>query len=377
MQGCIRQRSPGSWQLIWELPRGANGKRQSRSETVRGSKREAEARLREILLSLDNGTYIDKVSLTVAGWLEEWLRLTKSKVAPTTHAGYESYCRQHLMPRLGRLKLAKLTPVHIEGCYTAMLEGGRKDGRGQLSPRTVKHAHVILHTALARAVRLKLRADNPCDAAEPPRVVEEELHSFTEGQVVALLAAVRDTPLSIAVVLAIATGCRRGELCGLRWSDIDFDGAMLTVRRASQVTKGTVSYKEPKTRRSRRAVPLPSFAVEALRRHKQWQELHHLRVGDAYIVTWEDGRPLHPDYISKVFGQTAARLGLPTTRFHALRHTCASVLLKADVHPKVVSEILGHDDVRTTLNRYSHLLPGLAGEAARKLDDAMRRAGVG
>jgi integrase len=378
-RGHITQRSEGTWRVMWDLPRGADGKRQTKSITVRGSKKQAESKLTEILRSLDTGSYVAPVRQTVGAYLESWLLHAQTTVSATTWGGYESYTRKHLIPGLGHLLLANLQPTAIQAFYRQMQAGGRKDGKGALSPRTIKHAHVILHTALGRAVKLQLLARNPCDAVEPPRVQDEELHSFTEEQVAALLEEVRDTPLSIAVVLAVATGCRRGELCGLLWSDIDLDRAQIIIRRATEVTKEGVGYKEPKTRRSRRAIPLPGFAVDALRRHKGKQAEHHLLLGDGYqdgghVLTWEDGRPLHPDYVTKAFAKVARRLALPTVRFHALRHTCASVLLKADVHPKVVSDILGHDDIRTTLNRYSHLLPGLATEAASRLDAAIRRA---
>lgn len=380
MQGSIRQRSEGSWEIIWELSRGADGKRRPRSKTIRGTKKAAQAELRRILTAIENGGYTEPTKITMAEYLDQWLRSAKSRVTGSTFDRYEKIVRCHLVPELGEILLSKLSALHLDSAYRKWEEGGRKDNReGGLSAQSVVHHHRVIRAALGQAVRKHLIPRNVAEDADPPRVPRKEIQSLTEEETVALLAAVKDTPLYLPVLLAVATGCRRGEICGLKWANIDLDRGRLIVSRSLEVAAGAVKLKEPKSGRSR-PVPLPAFAVEALRRHKGEQAAHRLLLGPAYehqdfVVAWPDGKPYHPDYITKAFAKLARSRNLPTTRFHALRHTHASALLRADVHPKVVSERLGHSTIAITMDTYSHLIGGMGEEAARRLDEALRRAG--
>jgi len=187
---------------------------------------------------------------------------------------------------------------------------------------------------------------------------------------------VRGTRLELPVVLAVSTGLRRGELLAVRWRDVDLEKATLAVRQSIEQTKNGLAFKEPKTRRGRRVVALPNVTVEALRRHRTDQAKRRLSLGSAYkdqglVLTRLDGRPMDPAETSKAFARVIARNGLRRHSLHSLRHTHATLLLRANVHPKVVSERLGHATIGITLDTYSHVLPDMQEAAAKKLEGVL------
>ena len=219
---------------------------------------------------------------------------------------------------------------------------------------------------------------NPADAVEPPRLQRREMQAFDQAEVELLLKAVHGTRLAPLVLLAVATGLRRGELLGLRWRDVDLDAATLAVRQSLEQTKaGGLGFKAPKTQKGRRVVALPLSTVEVLRRHKAEQAKERLLLGPAYkdhglALARPDGRPCNPEEITKAFSRFVRTVkGVRPLTLHALRHTQATFLLGKNVHPKVVSERLGHATVSITLDTYSHVLPNLQAEAAEKLEEML------
>jgi integrase len=221
-------------------------------------------------------------------------------------------------------------------------------------------------------VRWLLVARNIAEAVEPPRPAHRKMRALDEGQTAAVLGALRSTPLALPVLLAVTTGMRRGEILGLRWQDVDLDGGVVTVQQALEETRAGVRWKQPKTARGRRLVTLPTVAVEALRRYREQRELAGPTRPEGLAVTCGDGHPWRPDEFTRAFARAVRRAGLGPMRFHDLRHTHATLLLRQGVHPKIVSERLGHSTVGITLDTYSHVLPGMQEEAARKLDLALR-----
>jgi len=208
--------------------------------------------------------------------------------------------------------------------------------------------------ALQQAVRWQLLARNPADAVEPPRAQRREMEAFDQGEVERLLEAARGTRLAVPVLLAVTTGLRRGELLGLRWQDVDLDVGKLAVR--LEQTKAGLAFKQPKTHKGRRVVTLPRMTVDALRRHRAEQAREKLLLGPAYqdnglVLARVDGRPLDPAGTTRAFARLVRRAGVRPISLHALRHTHATLLLGANVHPKVVSERLGHATVGITLTR--------------------------
>jgi integrase len=345
---------------------------------VAGTKKDAQNELTKLLHSLQTGTYVEPTKLTVGEYLRRWLAdYAKTNVSPKTYERYEEIARLHLIPGLGHFVLTKLQPLHIQALYSAMLQHGRKGGSGGLSAQTVLHHHRVLREALQQAIRWQLLVRNPSDAVEPPRVPGREFRPLDEAQTARLVEAARGSRLFMPTLLAVATGMRRGEVLALRWCDVDFAANALAVCRSLEETREGLSFKQPKTQRGRRRVTLPGFAVDALRRHRTEQAAERLKLGPAYednelVCPCPDGRPWVPGSFSAGFIAFCRRRGFERLRFHDLRHGHATQLLQEGIHPKVVSERLGHSTIGITLDTYSHVMPGIQEEAAQRLDDLLR-----
>jgi len=377
MQGHIRKRGRESWTVVLQVGRDPlTGKRRQLWRTVKGTKRDAEALLVRLLHERDTGIDIQPGRITLGQFLERWLDdYASHNVAPRTFERYAGIVRKHLLPALGRIPLSKLRPQHIQAYYSEALRTGRASGRAPgLSARTVLHHHRLLREALQHAVRWQVIALNPTVAAEPPRPSRTEMQVLGAEGVQKLLAACKDPDLYSTIFLAIATGLRRGELLALRWSDVDLNGRSIQVTRTLQYISGrSLLFAEPKTDRSRRRVALSEETVTVLSEHRRHQLERRLALGPAYEdngLVFPDplGHPLPPYRVSQRFATLVRASGLGPLRFHDLRHTSATLLLRAGVHPKVVSERLGHAGVSITLDIYSHVLPGLQEDAANLLD---------
>jgi integrase len=378
MKGHIRRRGDRSWAIVVDAGRNATGKRCQHWHSIKGTRKDAERELTRLLHAMNNGGYIEPSRLSVAEFLRKWLDdCAKSNVAGKTFERYEQLVLGHLNPKIGHVPLAKLHPLHIQDCYSEKLEHGRKDGKGGLSPQTVVHLHRVLRTALNQAVKWQMLARNPADAVEPPRAPRREMRALDEDGTAKLLGVFTRSRLYTPILIAVTTGLRRGELLGLRWRDIELDSGHLSISQALEQTHLGVAFKQPKTPRSRRTVALPQLAIEALRRHKAQQAEERLAFGPGYqdgglVFACPDGTPWRPDAFSWAFAAQVRQSGLPHVRFHDLRHSHASQLLRQGVNAKVVSERLGHASVGFTLDVYSHVLPGMQDDAARRIDAALR-----
>jgi integrase len=372
--GHIRQRSAGSWEVRYELPRDGTGARRTATETVKGPKKLAQRRLRELLTGIDRGVVADPGKMTTGQWLEQWLAECKHTVAPKTWEERSKFVHQHLIPTLGKILLTKLTPAAIQAYYTEALTSGRLDGKGGLSPQTVRHHDRVLHVALDRARQLRLIATNPVEDAKPPKVEPRPVAALDPEQQAALLAAASGSDLYLPVLLAIATGCRRGEILGLAWAAIKLDAGHLHVVQVTEQTKAGVRIKPlPKTKRSRRTVPLPQTAIDALRAHRAAQAADHLRLGLGKLDLVFPGWAADPRNFSTAFARLADRAGIDV-RFHDLRHGHVCDLLAAGMHPKLVSERAGHSSVGFTLDHYAHTTPAMHAAAAEQIDLMLRLA---
>lgn len=384
-KGSVRQLKSGSWELRFDPPKEPGQKRNQKSVTVEAAnKSEAEAKLREILHQIDTNTYVDPGKMTMEDLLKRWLNdYCESNLRKTTQDGYKVIIEKHLIPGLGHIKLSKLKPIHIQEYYSKTLKSGRADGKGTvLSPTTVLHHHRLLHKVFDTAVKWQLLARNICDAVEPPKAKRYKANVYDEEASAKLLKVSENTELYMPILLAMATGLRRGELLALRWSDFDPKKRILIVDEALLNTSGGPSFDDPKTEESRRAVTLPETIVCELLTHEEKQVLAKEEAGDLWIDSdliccREDGRKWHPGTFSDNFKRLLEKYGLPRIRFHDLRHTHASLLLRQGVHPKVVSERLGHSRIGITMDLYSHVLPGMQDEAAKQLDSTLFRKIVG
>ena len=260
--GHIRQRTPGSWELRYALGTDpASGTRRTATTTVRGNRRAAEKELRRLLRTLDTGEHVDPSRMTVRQWLATWLATVREEVAPKSHERYGEIVQNFLVPTLGNLPLVKLTPSHIQEAYNTWAVGGRRDGRlGGLSARTRRHIHRILRSALARAVEQQLLARNPADvlARHLPKVERREMVTLTAKQAAQLLDAIKAKRVYWPVLIALATGMRRGEILALRWKNIDLDRGVARIVESIEQTKTSLRFKAP---RLRRRGPSPSRAL--------------------------------------------------------------------------------------------------------------------
>ncbi|MGH2724417.1 MAG: tyrosine-type recombinase/integrase [Actinomycetota bacterium] len=307
-----------------------------------------------------------KPEATLGEYLLTWLAHMTGRVRLKTLEGYEALIHRHAIPVLGEIPLRELHPLHLQRLYGALM------ARGTLAAGTVLNLHLVLTQALGQAHRWGLIPTNPAAAAQPPRPRRAEPVVPDAALVTRLLREVQGTWFAVPVTMAIATGMRRGEVLGLRWSDLDVGLTVAHVRRSLQVVRGELLFAEPKTRRSRRSVPLPSLVRPLLADHRRDQEA---RREEAEV--WEDhdlvldrgnGRPVNPGTLSSGWHRFCRLRGLPPVRFHDLRHGHATLMLLQGVHPKVVSERLGHANIGITLDIYSHVLPTMQAEAVRAFD---------
>ena len=379
MRGHITKRGKDSYTVVLNLGRDpSTGKRKQQWVSVKGTKKEAEKRLSELLNQLDNGVYMKPGKTTLADFLERWLRdYACSNLAPRTAEGYETIIRNHLIPKLGSIPLTKIKPEHIQRYYADMLANGRCNGKGALNPLTVRHHHMTLHNALKCAVKWGLLVRNPVDAIDAPRTTHTEMKVMSEEDLNRFLEVVKPTPYYSLFYLALFTGMRRSELLGLRWSDVDLLLCQISVNRTlHRLRNGDIVFGPPKTAKGRRIVSLSPSTALVLREHWETQEairlMQGLRLRDTDLVfSKEDGHPLIPNAVTSAWQRLSKRSGLVGIRLHDARHTHASLMLKQGVHPKIVQERLGHSTIAITLDTYSHVAPGLQEAAATRFDDVL------
>jgi integrase len=302
----------------------------------------------------------------------------RAEISPKSHERYSEIVQNFLAPSLGNLPITKLAPVDIQKAYNDWATSGRRDRKsGGLSPRTRRHIHQILRSALSRAVEQQVIARNPADVFKKrlPKVERREFLTLSTKESVRLLDAIKHTRTYWPALIALTTGMRRGEVLGLRWKNVDLDGATMRVVESIEQTKSGLRFKAPKTEKPR-AITLPAFAVDELRRLRaeQAKDLALLGIrqdGQTLVCGQADGQPLQPRSLTHEFSRLVTRVAdLPRVRFH----DHATQMLLAGVHPKVAQERLGHSTITTTLDLYSHVTNTMQSDAAARLDAAFRVA---
>lgn len=379
MRGHIVKRYENSYTIVLNMGFDpVTGKRKQQWVSVKGTKKEAEKRLGELLHQLDTGTFMKPGKTTLAEYLERWLNdYAKSNLAPRTVEVYEMIIKQHLIPKLGNLTLTQLRPEHLQKYYTDMLNVGRHDGSGGLSAQSVRHHHTALHKALQTALEWGLLIRNVADAVKPPRAQRTEMSTWEQEEMAKFLDAARNTPYHALFYTALFTGMRRSELLALSWKDVDFIFGQVYVNRGLHRLKDhSYVFTQPKSAKSRRTVALPPSAILVLQAHREAREREALMLGisltdDALVFSTPEGEPLRPNTISRAWTMLAARAHVKVIRLHDARHTHASLMLKQGIHPKIVQERLGHASIQITLDTYSHVTPGLQAAAAAKFDEGL------
>jgi len=377
MKGHIRKRGKSNWEITIDIGGDpATGKRLRHYETVKGIKKDAQHRLAELQITIEQGTYIKQLrQLSVALWLRQWLdSYGASNLAPKTRESYTHELRNYIIPQLGGIRLSELRPHHVQEYIAKALSEGRRREVGGLSHRTVQYQYRILSKALDHAIKLGLIAVNPCKGVSPPKPPHTDIPAIGPDDLSKLLNAIRQSSYYLYYHTLLLTGLRRSELLALKWRDVDLELACIYVSHSlHRLDNGTIIIKEPKTSRSRRPVDLPLSLVTLLRQHKADQEVQGLMLGailtgNDFVFAHIDGSPLNPNTVTHTFAKVAARAGMPHIRLHDLRHIHATMLLKLGIHPRIVQERLGHSSIATTLDIYSHTVPGLQKAAAERLD---------
>lgn len=344
------------------------GKRKRWWGPGRSGVREAERDLTEFHRQLDTDVVVQPTMQRLGQYLQEWID-GRHKLREPTRDSYRRLLVAHVIPRLGTLRLNAVTADHLNRLYGDLLRDGRKDAKGGLSSRTVRYVHVVLHKAFEDAVRHGKLPRNPARIAEPPPITRPEMKTWRPEEVSAFLTYVAEDRLFPAWLLAVGLGMRKGEILGLRWHDVDLEAATLAVRHALTAVRYELVFGEPKTSKSRRSLPLDAAMVAALRAHRAQQTEERLAWGPGWsnprglVFTRENGDPVHPDAFQDIFERHVRGASVPRIRLHDTRHTFASLALKAGVHPKVVSEILGHSTIAITLDTYSHVIPAMQKDA--------------
>jgi integrase len=368
-EGSITQLPDGRWQARIDLGY-VNGKRKRKS--IYGKTREEVAKkLTRALADHQRGLPLPDERLTVEQFLHRWLEeVACPSVRPRTYASYAQLVRLHLVPGLGRTRLARLRPEDVQAFLNRKLQEG-------LSPRTVQYLHAVLRRALGQAEKWGLVARNVARLVDPPKVARPEVRPLTAEEARRLLDATRGDRLEALYSVAVAVGLRQGEALGLRWQDVDLDRGLLTVRVQLQRIGGTLQLVEPKSPRSQRTIQLPTVVVQALREHRARQLAERLQAGAAWqehglVFTTSIGTPLDARNVVRHFHRLLAKAGLPRMPFHVLRHTAASLLLAQGLDLRVVQQVLGHSQIALTANLYAHVMPVLLREAAERMDALLR-----
>lgn len=372
MAGQIERRGPRTFRLRWFLGRDTHtGKRRYGSKTVRGTKREADQALREILRQRDLGVLVESRSVALDHYLDQWLeRSAALRLRERTVADYREILSRYVRPSLGAKRLDRLHPLDVQGMIRDL------EARG-LSPRTIRYAHSVLSGALRQAVRWRMIASNPCGLVDLPRRRPREMRALTPEEADAFRAAIAGTRFEALFLVLLATGIRPGEALGLCWDAVDLEAGRLAIRRTLARRKKGEEWRleEPKTAKSRRVVPLPRPVVAALRSHRAAQAKERMALGAAYgerglVFANEAGDPIdHRSIVRCHFKPALRRAELPQTiRLYDLRHSYASLALAAGAHVKVVSERLGHASTTMTLDVYSHVLPSMESDATERVE---------
>ena len=370
MPGQTIRRGRDKWLVRIFLGRDpATGKRRYHNQTIHGSKKDAErysiAKHRE----RDQGTFVEPARMSLDAYLDQWLEdAVRPRVRPRTLQDYRRFLNHHVRPALGAKRLDRITPLDIQRLYTRIGQ--------EVSAHAVVHTHRPLRAALEQAVAWGMLARNPAGRVSVPQEPRGEICVLSPQEVARFQAVAARHSRGFVLTFSLATGMRPGEVQALQWKDCDLDAGTVAVRRTLVHLKGGAwQFGEPKTRLSRRTIPLPRSVTRELVTHRVAQAAHRLRLGSAYqdhdlVFANETGGPLDGQNLAyRTLKPILKAAGLPSQfRWYDCRHCCATLLLAAGENPKVVSERLGHATVAFTLDRYAHVLPGMQEKAASKLE---------
>jgi integrase len=378
MKGHVRRRGENSFELKYEAgidPR--TGRRVTKYASFKGSKREAQIKLAELIASVAAGSHIDNSKITVAEFVrsrvDQWE--ASGDITARTAARYRELVENQIVPHIGEMLLQKVRPLHVEQWHADLRTKGRADGKGGIAPRTIGHAHRVLSSALNDAAENDLVMRNVLQSKSPPKVPDDEM--IIVQDVPAFIATIKTNgrALYVPAMTSLFTGMRRSEILALKWGRVDLDQKVIKVLEALEFTTAHgIRFKPPKSKAGRRDITLPDILVDVLRDYRKAQLELRMKLGTGKLHDNDllfadiDGAPLSPNAVSAAWSDYAARIGMPEVTFHALRHTHASQLIDAGVDIVTISKRLGHAKPDITLRVYAHLFRKDDGKAAAAIN---------
>jgi integrase len=378
-RGSTPKKNPDT--LLWETridvaPAGAP----RRQEWVRAqTKTEVQRKANELLVNVDRRTHVNRHTVTLREWSEDWLEGLPATGLRESTVNFYADMTGHLVKHLGDARLQLLEPADLNRCYAALLAEGRRPGRG-LSLATVRKVHITAGKLLGEAVKQKVLVRNPAADASPPKpsaARAPEMTTWSAGELREFLEFTADDELGVLFRVVGMSGLRRGEVCGLRWSDLEDD--RLAVRRQVVLVDGEPRLADLKTDGSRRSIDLDAETVAVLARHRRAQLEERMALGlgrSEMIFTTPAGGLLNPESVARSFERRVKASGQRRIRFHDLRHSHASHLIQSGAHAKLVAERLGHASAAFTLDRYGHLFPSTGADAAAAVAALVDGGGV-
>ena len=371
-EGNIRKRKDGRWEGRYTVGHDPETGKAIIKNVLGKTQAEVKEKLKKAIEENVGIDYGRAKTYTVGKWLEVWYEnYAKIKMRPSTYLTYHGYIENHIKPQLGKIPLNDLTTLHLQQFYKKLLAEGRveriesqKQPKG-LSAKTVRNIHQIISSALKLASEQRLIVRNPADGCALPKVEHKEMKTLTADQLSAFFREARDSGVYELYYLDLTTGLRRGELLGLKWTDVDLDRGVLKIQRAISRQNGKVVEAPLKTKNAYRTLPLSADAIDVLKMQK-------CKVGNSeWVFPSPSGGPMSPDSVLHMLQRVLKRAGLPRIRFHDLRHTFATMALQNGVDVKTVSSMLGHYSAGFTLDTYAHVTTDAQLKAAQTMGNIL------
>ena len=371
-EGNIRKRKDGRWEGRYTAGHDPVTGKQIFKNVLGKTQAEVKEKLARALVEAGQVDFTKSGQYTVGTWMDTWFEnVAKIKVRPSSHQTYKGYIDNHIKPSIGNITLEKLTTMDLQKFYRKLLTKGRveriesKDQPKGLSAKTVRNINQVISSAMDLAVAQKIILTNPTNTCELPKVERKEMQTVPAEQLSAFLEEAKRSGVYEMYYIELATGLRRGELLGLKWTDIDWKNGIIKVRRQVARVDGQIVEAPLKTKNSYRAVSISPQAIEVLREQKR-------KTNDTYVFPSPNGGPISPDSVNNMLKRVLERAGIPKVRFHDLRHTFATIALQNGVDIKTVSGILGHFSAGFTLDTYAHVTTAAQKEAAQTMGNILR-----
>lgn len=371
-EGNIRKRKDGRWEGRYTAGHDPETGKAIIKNVLGKTQAEVKEKLKRAIEENVGIDYGRVKSYTVGIWLEVWLEnYTKIKLQPSTYKTHQGFLRNHIQPQIGNILLSELTSLDLQKFYKHLLDAGRVDRieakskpKG-LSPKTVRNIHQMICSAYNLAIEQRLVTKNPAQGCALPKIEHQEMKTLTPEQLGAFFHEARESGVYELYYLDLATGLRRGELLGLKWSDVDFQRGTLKIQRSISRQNGKVTVAPLKTKNAYRTLPLSADAISVLEQQKK-------KSGKSeWVFPSPTGGPMSPDSVLHKLQRVLKRAGLPRIRFHDLRHTFATMALQNGVDVKTVSSMLGHYSAGFTLDTYAHVTTDAQRRAAQTMGSVL------